>query len=203
MNWNRIVRFFRTRRVKKGLVVYRPCMCCIHPQAKVEIKGRLDFNCQWDDDRIRRNKKVGSLFMDQDAFLKADAFVVYSGCSISIEKGALLSLGSGYMNYDCVISCFSSITIGNDVAISERVVLRDSDNHSISYDDGRKTNVESEPIVIEDHVWIGMNATVLKGVTIGEGSVVAAGSLVNKDVPSHCMVAGVPAKVIRTNITWS
>lgn len=50
---------------------------------------------------------------------------------------------------------------------------------------------------------IGMNVTVLKGVTIGEGAVVAAGSVVNKDVPPHCLVAGVPAKVVKTDIEWS
>ena len=59
------------------------------------------------------------------------------------------------------------------------------------------------PIVIGDHVWIGMNVIVLKGVTIGEGSIVAAGSVVNKDVPPHCLVAGVPAKVVKTDVTWN
>ena len=53
-----------------------------------------------------------------------------------------------------------------------------------------------------NHVWIGMNATVLKGVTIGEGSIVAAGAIVTKDVPDHCLVAGVPAKIIRRDVRW-
>ena len=59
------------------------------------------------------------------------------------------------------------------------------------------------PIVIQDHVWLGMNVIVLKGVTIGEGAIVAAGSIVTKDVPPHCLVAGVPAKVVKTDVTWS
>jgi len=59
------------------------------------------------------------------------------------------------------------------------------------------------PIIIGDHVWIGMNVTVLKGVTIGDGAVVAAGSMVTKDVPPHSLVAGVPAKVVKTDVEWN
>ena len=88
------------------------------------------------------------------------------------------------------------------MVISERVVLRDSDNHSIK-DVGDIVSDESAPIVIGNHVWIGMNVTVLKGVTIGEGAIVAAGSVVIRDVPPHCLVAGVPAKVVKTDVTWS
>lgn len=61
----------------------------------------------------------------------------------------------------------------------------------------------SAPIVIGDHVWIGMNVIVLKGVTIGEGAVVSAGSVVTKDVPPHSLVAGVPAKVVKTDVEWN
>jgi len=57
--------------------------------------------------------------------------------------------------------------------------------------------------VIEDDVWIGSGAMILKGVTIGSGAVVAAGAVVTNDVPAHCMVAGIPAKVIRSNLAWS
>ena len=113
-----------------------------------------------------------------------------------------MSLGTGYLNYGCVIECFSKISIGNDVAISEGVVMRDSDNHVIQYGDGTKST-PTAPIVIQDHVWVGMGAIILKGVTIGEGAIVAACSLVNKDVPPHCMVGGVPAKVIKTDVVWS
>lgn len=62
--------------------------------------------------------------------------------------------------------------------------------------------IKSKPISIGDHVWIGLNATILKGVTIGEGSVIAAGSVVVKDVPAHTLVGGIPAKVLKENIEW-
>ena len=58
------------------------------------------------------------------------------------------------------------------------------------------------PIVIGDHVWIGTNAIVLKGVTIGDGAVIAAGAVVTRDVPAHSLAAGVPARVIRSDVHW-
>ena len=82
--------------------------------------------------------------------------------------------------------------IGDDVTISENVVIRDSDNHEII----RNGFTMDAPIVIGNHVWIGINATILKGVHIGSGSVIAAGSVVTKDVPDYALMAGVPAKQI-------
>lgn len=152
------------------------------------------------------NKQAGSLFIAKGASLIVDSFDSYSGSRINVNTGATLSLGSGYMNHDSVIDCFNSITVGYDVVISERVVLRDSDNHRVCSleDDSMITDKQpvSAPIVIKDHVWIGMNVTILKGVTIGEGSVIAAGSVVTRDVPAHCLAAGVPAKVLKTEVTW-
>ena len=60
----------------------------------------------------------------------------------------------------------------------------------------------SAPIVIEDHVWIGLNVTILKGVRIGTGAVVAAGAVVTADVPPNTLVGGVPAKALKHDITW-
>lgn len=180
-------------------------MYSVHRKAVVEVEQYLNFNRQWDNERMLRNKMVGSLYVAKDATLRVDIFDVYAGSRITVNQGARLSLGSGYMNHDCVIDCFDSISIGHQVVISERVVLRDSDNHSIKDvgDTVSTESAESAPIVIGNHVWIGMNVTVLKGVTIGEGAIVAAGSVVIRDVPPHCLVAGVPAKVVKTDVTWS
>ena len=152
------------------------------------------------------NKQAGSLYVAAGSALEAGSFDVYTGCRVNVNSGARLILGSGYMNHDCVIDCFDSITIGHNVVISERVVMRDSDNHAV-YNFGESVqNTErrmiTAPIVVEDHVWIGMNVTILKGVTIGEGSIIAAGSVVTKSIPPHCLAAGVPAKVIKTEVSW-
>lgn len=106
------------------------------------------------------------------------------------------------MNNRLNISVFDRVEIGRKVYVSENVSIRDSDNHTLMYDGKTSTNI-SAPIVIEDNVWIGMNVTILKGVHIGTGAVIAAGAVVIKDVPAGCLAAGVPAKVIRENISWS
>lgn len=208
---DKVIRFLCTKRfVPKKLRVFKPSMCFVDNGAQVKIDKYLNFNRQWDNQRLLRNKMAGSLYLAKGATLEVEAFDVYAGSRINVNAGARLSLGSGYMNHECVIDCFSSISIGYGVVISERVVIRDADNHTIqsiaTESESGQLSVEKSstaPVVIQDHVWIGMNVIVLKGVTIGEGAVVAAGSLVNKDVPPHCLVAGVPAKVMKTDVSWS
>ena len=84
--------------------------------------------------------------------------------------------------------------IGENVRIAPYSIILDSDFHSVS---DHFAEVEGEPIIIEDNVWITTRATILKGVTIGKGSVIAAGAVVNKDVPPYSIVGGVPAKLIK------
>lgn len=124
-------------------------------------------------------------------------FDFYTGCFITINEKACLTVGKGYLNYRGTIECFDSITLGQDVVIGPDVVIRDSDNHSIV--GGR---IPSAPIEIGDHVWIGQRAMILKGVSIGDGAIVSAGAIVTRDVQPHTVVAGVPAKTIRENIEW-
>ena len=82
--------------------------------------------------------------------------------------------------------------------IARGAVIRDYDGHYIE-DVAYRT---AKPVIIGDNVWIGYRAMILKGVTIGDNSVVAANSVVTKDVPSNSIVAGNPAKIIRTGINW-
>ena len=126
------------------------------------------------------------------------SFSIYSNAHISINENAVLELGSGFVNHGARIHCFQSIKIGDQVYIGDDVAIRDSDGHEIVGSDKPMTM----PIVIGDHVWIGAKVTIVKGVSIGEGAVVAAGAVVTKDVPPHCIVAGVPARVIKENVSW-
>ena len=128
------------------------------------------------------------------------SFRVFAGTRIVIDDGAQLKVGSGYINSDARIECFASITLGDDVAIASQVVIRDSDSHQLKSVIGAST--PTAPILIGDHVWIGLGATILKGVTIGDGAVIAAGAVVTRDVPSHSLVAGVPARVVREDVVW-
>jgi len=112
------------------------------------------------------------------------------------SRGASLSLGSGYINTGLNLACFHLIEIGRGVQIAENISIRDSDNHPVV------GNQRTKPIRIGDHVWIGMNTTILKGVSVGNGAVIAPGSVVVRDVPARSLVAGVPAVVKKTDIDW-
>ena len=174
-----LIRLLRTRsRTPKNLLAFKPCMFFIHPSASVSVSKKFHFNKQWDEERIVRNKVVGSLYVAKDASLEVGAFTIYAGANIVVNQGAKLSLGSGYMNNDCEIVCFDSITIGDGVAISKHTVLRDSDNHTVKdLKDNTRQHTKTAPIRIGNRVWIGRNVTVLKGVTIGDGAIIAAGLL--------------------------
>lgn len=112
----------------------------------------------------------------------------------------------------------SNITIGNDVTIAAGSFFYDHDSHSVYWEYRQNDNTQeikdikehgdsilnkdwehvcTAPITIKDKAWIGINTIILKGVTIGEGAVVGAGSVVTKDVPDWCVAAGNPAKVVK------
>ena len=125
-----------------------------------------------------------------------------------------------YLGAGTTIICAQEIRIGSDVLTAWGITIVDHDSHSIRWqnraDDverwrvgllegGPKRAAQLKnwdvvpifPVVIGDKVWIGFNAIILKGVTVGEGAVIAAGSVVTKDVPPYCIVAGNPARVVK------
>lgn len=105
--------------------------------------------------------------------------------------------GFALVNYNCVFLDTSPIHIGWSVLIGPGVVLACA-GHPIHPEQRCSSALEtSEPITIEDGVWIGANSTVCGGVTIGEGSVIGAGSVVTSDIPKGVIAAGVPCKVLR------
>ena len=110
--------------------------------------------------------------------------------------GRSIRLGKNvFINHACSFLDIGGITIEDDVQIGPRVNLT-SENHPLDPTD-RKT-VILQPIVIKRNAWIGAGATILPGVTVGENSIVAAGAVVSRDVPPNTVVAGVPAKVVKT-----
>lgn len=128
-------------------------------------------------------------------------FSIFYGADIRLFPNATLTLGSGYINADVRIRCHSEITIGNDVAISHSVTIMDGDAHMV-LENGKAGTYKPQPINIGNHVWIGSGAMILKGVTIGDGAIVAAGAVVTRDIPPNTMVAGIPAKIHKNNVSW-
>ena len=193
-------KWWNIRALKYHIYAFKPSILYINKHSRVSVKKNFIFNEQWDMHRTAQNTLHGSLYVEDGAGLEVrDSFICYAGCRITINKGASLVLkGNGYLMHESVINCFDHIEIGERCAIAERVVIRDSHSHSI---EGENFRV-NEPITIGDHVWIGMGAIICPGVTIENDSVVAAGAVVVDDVPAHVLVGGVPAKIIKRNITW-
>ncbi|WP_435354675.1 sugar O-acetyltransferase [Emticicia sp. SJ17W-69] len=99
-----------------------------------------------------------------------------------------------FINHDCTFLDLGSITIEDDVMIAPKVSLI-TESHPTAPSERKALLLK--PILIKRNAWIGASATILPGVTIGENSVVAAGSVVTKDVPDNTVVAGIPAKIIK------
>jgi acetyltransferase-like isoleucine patch superfamily enzyme len=108
-------------------------------------------------------------------------------------------VGNGvFLNNDAVLVAErTSIIIGDDCLIGPSVKIYDSDFHNINPESRRAGNHRCAPIQIERNVFIGAGVLILKGTTIGECSVIAAGSVVTKSIPSYCVAAGNPARIIR------
>ena len=148
--------------------------------------NRLTFN---DADQVR------ALFSDligkkvDDSFLLIPPFYTAGGFDISVGRNV-------FVNQNCTFYDLGGLEIGDDVMIGPNVSIITS-GHPIE-PSRRRAFTTAKPIVIERNVWIAAGATIIGGVTVGENSVVAAGSVVTKDVPPNTLVGGNPARVIRS-----
>jgi maltose O-acetyltransferase len=108
---------------------------------------------------------------------------------------ALLEIGDNvFINYGSSMAASRHIKIGDDCLIGTHVMVMDCDFHRV---EDKRWDVDGEPVILGDRVWLGNRSIVLKGVTIGHDAVVAAGSVVTHDVEPRTVVAGVPARVVR------
>ena len=151
----------------------------------------------------RRIRRVtgNALSIGEDSIVHADVSFEETGGKIQI--GSRTFIGRSHL------ICYRSLVIGDDVIMSWGVTIVDHDSHSINWMDrrndvrewgeGRKNweQIAHAPVVVSDRVWIGFNVSVLKGVTIGEGAVIGACSVVTQDIPPYALAVGNPARVIR------
>ncbi|MBT0769570.1 acyltransferase [Kineosporia sp. J2-2] len=124
--------------------------------------------------------------------------------SISVSGGASVVIGEGSTCESAMIVAHGGdITIGKDCMFSFSVEMRATDTHAIyDIDSGNRINPD-KPIVIGDHVWLGKQVMIMKGANIGSGSVVGARAVVSGQVPPLSVSAGIPARVLRTNVVWT
>jgi acetyltransferase-like isoleucine patch superfamily enzyme len=149
--------------------------------------------------RVATKQPCALHMLEKSVLVINGVFNTEPGVIIWIWNGATLEVGANVnVCFNSRLLCFDSIKIGDDTMVSWDVEIRDSDTHVIS----REGYVMSKPIQIGSHVWIGCKAMILKGVRIGDGAVVAAGAVVTRHVPENCLVAGVPARIVKENVKW-
>lgn len=148
--------------------------------------------------------KPEKIKIGENSHIRGELLVLAYGGEISIGSNCFVGEGSRIWSGD-------KVTIGNDILISHNVNIIDTNSHELDHLERahgyldlftkgyptEKGSIETKPIVIEDYAWINFNATILKGVTIGKGAIVAAGSVVTKDVEPFTIVGGNPAKEIK------
>ena len=119
---------------------------------------------------------------------------------VASTPGAIIEIGDDSRIHGTCIHARKSVRIGKRCLFAANCQILDSNGHDFSFEDVDKrinTTGDAKPIEIEDSVWLGAGCIVMPGVRIGRGTVVGAGSVVTRDLPSMCFAAGVPAKVIR------
>jgi maltose O-acetyltransferase len=178
-----------------GLLRERRFRSLVHRTAQV-------LRAKW---QLRHATSAGAVRLDGRAFIRNQGTMTFAdrvrldGTTVRLEfvtsPGACLSIGyDTYINYGTNISATSSVTIGDHCAIGQYSIIMDNDYHNPK--DHREFG-HSQPIVIEDDVWIGARVIVLKGSRIGQGSVIGANSVVNGEIPPGSLAAGSPARVLR------
>lgn len=179
--------------------------------AKAQPAPDLPAACPWPANfSIAPTAKIspGQVRNPERGCLSVGEYSIIEG-SIVFEGTAVVRIGERTFIGSSLIDAYTSVSIGNDVLISWGCDILDHDSHSLDFASrkndvvdwyhGRKdwSHVKNAPVNIGDKVWIGLRCIVLKGVSIGEGAVVAAGSLVVRDVPPWTLVGGNPARVLR------
>lgn len=151
------------------------------------------------------SRKADKILLHENVVVEGELFVFPYGGNISVGANTYIGVGTRIWSGE-------HVGIGENVLISHNVNVIDTNSHEMNsiereigykklLSDGhakQKGTIQTAPIFIDDNVWISFGATVLKGVTIGKGAIVAANSVVTKDVPPFTLVAGNPAKKIKT-----
>ncbi len=145
------------------------------------------FNMHDIDDRKGSRKLIKSLFGQTSGAWIEPTFYCDYGYNIRTGKNF-------YANHGVVILDAAPVTFGDDVMLAPGVLISTA-THPLNPEQRKKGLETANPITVGDNVWIGMGAKILDGVTIGNNAVIAAGAVVNKDVPAYALVAGIPAMV--------
>ena len=192
---------------KKGNLIYTmpSGVFDIHPTARIQIGAPILYgNAPVKGMRIPTclRMEAGTTLEIHDGPLTRYGSGPYNlryGAYIEVVNGGRLVIGQGAANVGLTIMCAKEVTIGNGVRIGRDVSIRDWNGPHVMINHHYRNHA---PVHIEDHVWLCTGCSIMPGVTVGEGAVVAANATVTKDVPPHSLVGGSPAKVIKENVEW-
>lgn len=180
------------------ILPYKGCVLDLAPGARIYLGGGdLEVGC----DRLKGSKAETLVRLRENAIWRSEGGCRISyGSTIEILHHAILDSQFFTMNSNSTLIAAKKICLGQDVMIGRGVIIYDSDHHTIRDAQGEVTNPDV-PVSIGDHVWLATNTTVLKGSTIGSGSIVAANSVVRGAVPSGSLYQ--PLKTKANYGTWS
>ena len=148
--------------------------------------------------RNRCSIEIGQNFTAVSRWQKNSIGVIQPVVLKTLRRGARIRIGNNVGISGSTLSANLSITIGNDVLIGSGALISDCDAHPLGYEARlRDGSPNMAAVVIEDGAFIGARCIILKGVRIGRGSVIGAGSVVSRDVPAGVIAAGNPAKVVK------
>lgn len=149
-----------------------------------------EYNKTTEEDAELRREIMGKLFrsVGKNVFIEPD-FICEMGNNITIGDDV-------FINFGCIIFDMGEVVIGNNVMFGPRVGIYTT-NHAFDPDERVRNVVVSKPVRIGDRVWIAADVKIVQGVTIGENSVIGAGSVVTRDIPAGVVAAGNPCRVIR------
>ena|SRR3569833_1305243 len=184
------------------------------------VKWPVRFKLSVNDVHVGKNLKSAGVpvidVWERGKFSIGDNFSMNNGgrfniigrqqpCYFIVYNDAVLKIGDNVGISATALICFKGITIGNNVKIGGNVAIYDTDFHSLDKNYRRNgaddvKNTQCREVVIEDDVFIGAHSIILKGVTIGEGAIIGAGSVVAKSIPKNEIWAGNPAKFIKNTI---
>ena len=168
---------------------------CVYTRYKISYGNRLKMspvNSMRGGDSV---ELFSNAWCSIGKFLMSRGPLLYIKCTVGVE----IKIGDGcFFNNNCSITATDSVIIGNHCMFANNLAI-------VGHDHKRENgavigNLVSELVVIGNNVWCGANVTILKGVTIGDGAVIAAGAVVRKNVESHSLVGGIPARRLKITI---
>lgn len=171
---------------------------------KAIVKGKILVNRQSRIFHLNGSQKNNIVFEDN---------VMFFG-KINCNNNGKISIGfNTSIRKNCIINCSEDIEIGNNVIFADNIIISDTNHHPVNPEDrllmiksGWSTKywswnyADSKKIKIGNNVWLGQYSRILKGVKIGDNTIIASNSVVTKDIPSDCIAAGNPAKIVKSNI---